>query len=58
MAEDWEEFGLKGFSIRFTALPIKVDKVSLYAAIIPLSKEKLEEKLAATLPPPSSPLCL
>ena len=34
-----------GFSIRFTLLPIRVDKVVMYGGIIPLAKLDLEAKL-------------
>ena len=40
-----EEYGVGGFSIRFTLLPIRVDKVVMYGGIIPLAKLDLEAKL-------------
>ena len=40
-----EEYGVGGFSIRFTLLPIRVDKVVMYGGIIPLSKLDLKAEL-------------
>ena len=33
------------FVVRFTALPIKMNKAFLFAGMLPYSKESLEEKL-------------
>ena len=44
-AVDLEELGIRGFSVRFTILPVSVDKVTLYGGIIPMSRVDLEAKL-------------
>ena len=43
--EQLEDFNIKGFSCRFTLLPVKHNKVFLYGGIIPLAKEDLLVKL-------------
>ena len=43
--EELGEIGINGFCMRFTLLPVKVDKVLLYGSILPMSKAALEEKL-------------
>ena len=39
------ELGIEGFCLRFTLLPVKVDKMLLYGSIFPQEKDKLVEKL-------------
>ena len=44
-SEEMTEANLGGFCLRFTLLPVKVDKMFLYGSIVPLSKESLLELL-------------
>ena len=43
--DELDVYNVGGFSVRFTLLPVKVDKACLYGGIIPLSKGELEEKM-------------
>ena len=43
--DDYEGVRMGGFSVRFTLLPVQVDKAFLYGGIIPISKSELEERL-------------
>ena len=40
-----EEATIGNFAVRFTLLPVKVDRVVLYGSIVPISKEALKEKV-------------
>ena len=40
-----EAIGIRGFTARFTLVPIAVDKLALYGGIIPMRKEELLGKL-------------
>ena len=51
-----EDMNVNGFSIRFTILPIKVNKALLYGGIVPVSKDRLEEKLEEYEVEASSPI--
>ena len=45
--DDIEGAGIRGFAVRFTAIPIAVDTVALNAGLVPMGKRDLDEKLAA-----------
>ena len=54
--QQMEEMNVNGFCIRFTILPIKVNKALLYGSIVPVSKVRLEEKLEEYEVEESSPV--
>ena len=43
--DDLKELNVGGFTMRFTLLPVTVDKMVLHGGILPYSKEELQEKL-------------
>ena len=45
--EQFTDYGVGKFSLRFTLLPVSVDKATLSASIIPLAKDALQEKLVS-----------
>ena len=55
--EDILAAGIEGCAVRFTAIPIAVDKVALNAGIVPFSKAILEAKVADMGFTLSSPHC-
>ena len=55
--EEIKAAGIGGFAVRFTAIPIAVDKVALNAGIVPYSKEMLDKKVADLGSTLSSPHC-
>ena len=55
--EDITAAGIGGFAVRFTAIPIAVDKVALNAGIIPFDKASLDKKVAEAGSTLSSPNC-
>ena len=55
-SDEMAEADLEGFCLRFTLLPVKVDKMFLYGSIVPLSKESLFELLQEREVRATSPL--
>ena len=56
--EDLETLGIGNFCMRFTLLPMKVDKAMLYGGIVPFSRDQLREKvedMGAELTSPNIP---
>ena len=43
--EDLEAAGIRNFSVRFTLLPMNVDKMVLYGGIVPVGRDELREKV-------------
>ena len=54
--KEYEAVHVKGFCLRFTLLPVKVDRAFLYGSIVPISKDSLMEKINEKGIEPSSAL--
>ena len=55
--DEKEAAGIGKFALRFTLIPVAVDKVALSAGIVPFSKAVLQEKMTAAGSNLSSPHC-